>query len=1185
MWQTSIPQKHAELGTTGSGFPDGPRGYRGIVVHDPRGDPHLGPQYRRPHRKALLITNSKRQILARQASTATAAADSGPGTAGPKALKEHSNPVAAAIDQPYIRAFRRSTVRKPPRLPPAMESQKTELKNLEAALSEVRKLREAEQALEARKFKLLFDDRMRAQVGEYHGHGLEALFEEPLGLHRLEPPKLSKEVSHSLHKSQWLSMMPPRGMERPFSSAVSRIKLHISERGTQVDVRKEELPLNVPATAESGGDRESGVKDRRRVSIAQSDKEDVLERPSREVAKGSARHSTHEHSVGFAELPESPRSLPPGDRPSTRSSRASRHASRQASVAGVPTALPSASSAPCTPENAQTLSRSTVRFLKKLTRETLDPTRAALTAHGVDSLLRMTLMGTKWNLADEHDLGESSITTASWGRGRTTSRARRYNPEEYRRLMQAAVSDAISATAAPATASAPMTTTPTITAGIELVIPNVREMKDEDDNSVVADEDAEDEPAASGTPGVALDSADPLDFGAKFMQILSKSKKGAALPTNFPLPAPVPPNEFSLVRLIILLKRVATERYNPKYGLAATDEGKSAGTAAGHAINDFLNTPYATLQSAPEKGTPAHAALWKVLLLALCDESEDHSLRFEAFRVFRLLEPIPQQLGRWEAVAFRRVLEEMLSDGNGGDKWLAATTLAAQHEITPVVLGLFLRSLGEVDARRRAQAIKLIGGLGVEFADQVLSGIINCCGSLSWRVRQDSVVLLEQWIEKLAPVWAAEEEAAARVRAATARSRRTTAASSSDRASDDAASRPGTRATGGAATPASTPAPEPSPLARLLQTCIEALLNLMWNDWSTEVRDSAAVSLGRLDKGRTILDWIVSLLGSPDPLRRIDALRSLTKLCVLQPSALDLYLGCLMDEFTSVRVEACKLACIVRASDRQILNALLDRFGDFAWQVRAYAVKAIGVLQNTDPQVHAALRCALYHEPHVSVRAEAIDAALKLGILAQDKELQEAVFTLMETDPSQAIRKEAEKALIAAGTIAPIPTVLDAAAGAIGDTLNPPVERSASAAAVAAAAAAAAAAISTPGAAQMIPYPHILANRTADEVDVFLRKSLVTEKELDDVMDQVRDLADQNYVTQEVAEIPGEEEDEDGADFHDHMPDLKAIHGQKHKPKIDLGLPDIVRKMPGVPFHRPWQQPLPHSPQRAQDVK
>ncbi|KAJ3175970.1 HEAT repeat-containing protein 4 [Geranomyces variabilis] len=1180
MWQTSIPlQKHAELGTAGPRSPDGPRGYRGIVVHDPREDPQLGPQYRRPHRKALLVTNTKRQSLARESTVATTSSEK-PGSAAPK---EHTNPVAAAIDQPYIQATRRQTVRKPPRLPPAFEMQKAELENLEAALAVVRKQREAEQAVEASKFRLLFDDRMRAQVGEYRGHGLEALFEEPLGLNRPEPPTLSKEVSHSLHKSQWLSVMPPRGMERPFSGAVSRIRLLINERGTLADVREAASPMRASVNTRSDNLPESTDKDPRRARLSQTDKDTYHEEALVENhARNSTRRSTQEYSVGFADLPEPQHSTPPADRPSTRSSRASRYASREASttVPNAPATLLPASPAPATPDNSQTLSRSTVRFLKKLTREGFDPAHMVPTAHNVDALLRITLMGTKWTLADEHDRGESSVTTASSGR-RTTSRARKYNPEEYRRLMQAAVSDAIPATAA-AAAAAPATPQ-TTTAGIELVLPNVREMKEEED-SVDGGEDGDEEPTTIGVAGPALDSADPLDFGAKFMQILSKSKKGAAVPTNFPLPAPVPPNEFSLVRLIILLKRVATERYKPKYGLAAADEGKSAGTAAGHAINDFLNTPYVALQSAPARGTPAHAALSKVLLLALCDESEDHALRFEAFRVFRLLEPVPNQLGRWEAVAFRRVLEEMLADGNGGDKWLAATTLAAQREITPVVLGLLLQSLGEVDARRRADAIRLIGGLGIEFADQVLSGIIICCGSLSWRVRQDAVVLLEQWIDKLAPAWAAEEQAAAKLRAAAAGSRRSTAQSSSERVSDDGTSRPTTRATE-AATPA---APELSPLARLLQSCIEALLNLMWNDWSAEVRDSAAVSLGRLGKGRTILDWIFSLLGSPDPLRRIDALRSLTKLCVLQPSALDLYLRCLMDEFTSVRVEACKLACIVRASDRQILNALLDRFGDFAWQVRAYAVKAIGVLQNTDPQVHAAIRCALYHEPHVSVRAEAIEAALKLGILVQDKELQEAVFTLMETDPSTAIRKEAEKALVATGLIAPLAAVLDAAAGGGGDALDPAMERSASASvvAVAAAAAAAAAAVSAPGSARMIPYPHILANRTADEVDVFLRTSLVTEKELDDVMDQVRDMAGHDRVVQEVAEIPGEEEDEDGVDgLDDHMPDLKSIHGKKPRPRVDVGLPDIVRKLPGVPFQRPWQHHSPQSPHQPQAVK
>ncbi|KAI8913040.1 hypothetical protein DFJ77DRAFT_66189 [Powellomyces hirtus] len=1101
-------------------LPDGHRGYRGIIVHDPRDDPHLGPQYRRPHRKALLITNSKRQKTGSEGTLTEASGE----------VRTHQNPVAAAIDQPYIRSSRRPTVRKPPPLPPGLESQKHEIKMLQEAFATVEREREAEKRIAETKFHLQFDDHVRSQVGEYRGHGIQALFEAPMALSKVGE-SLSKEMTKSIHKSQWLTMMPPKGTERPFPQAMARIRTQ-SASGRQGN---EDGELLKTSTADSS----HGVK-----ALASTPGAAAAGEEAGKTDRTHTTPTTKENQRGSTPSGRPASLVTPDGNPDRRKSMGrtpkSGKASRQASIAKDSTAI-------TPPTQPQTLSRSTIRFLKKLTREGLDPTHAVLTSNGIDSLLRTTLMGVNWTHTDEQHRSGSSRSTNR----RATARLRRgYNPEEYKRAMRAGDDYKV---------PEQMHRVEDTHAGIHLVIPNVREMKDEDDTSAVGEEEEEENGSESRTK--TLDAADPLaDFSVKFLQILGKSKKAASQQATLPMPEPQPsaPEKFSMVRLVILLKRVATERYKPKYGLSAADEGKSAGTAAGHAITDFLHSPYAALQAAPAKGTPAHDALTKILMLGLCDESDDHTLRFESFKILTLIDPDPQ-LGRWEAIAFRKVVDEMLQEGNHGDRWLAATTLASQQEVNSAVLGILLQSLGEVDTNRRKHAIELIAGLDVLFADEVLEGILHGTSSTSWKVRQDSSILLERWIAKLAPLWTKESTRQ------TPPNGEATGPSSPSRSSTAATipthSRPVTQASSSVPAAAGTPPPS-TPIPRLLHRSIETLLTMMWNDWSTEVRDTAAVSLGRLGKGPVIVDWIVTLLGSEDPLRRIDALRSLTRLVVLQPSAVDLYLKCLVDEFASVRVEACKLACIVRPSDRRILNALLDRFSDFFWQVRAYAVKAIGVLLNTDPQVHGALRCALYHDKHASVRAEAIEASLKLGILSHNKDLQEAVFTLLETDTSPAVRTQAEKALVAVGVIGASNPLTDSA-----DTIR---DRDASISAAAPA--------TTPGSSTrpqhtMVPYPHLLTNRPAHEVEVFLRTSLVTEMELEAVMDQVREMAGQSQVMQEVAELdPGE--DEDGLDMDrvdDHMPDVKSIHGKKPRKHVDVGLPDIVRRLPGVPYHRPWQ--------------
>ncbi|KAJ3022560.1 HEAT repeat-containing protein 4 [Thoreauomyces humboldtii] len=1103
----------ATLQSDGSAL-DGIRGYRGMTVHDPRVEPLPGQQYGRPHRKALLSTlrvgKSSASAFDKESNRRTRNLSS----------RHHENPVAAAIDQPYVKASRRRTIRRPPNLPPALESQKQEIEEYEQAIAVVEKEKAAEARRAEGRFRLQFDPQVRAKVGEFLGYGMKTIFQTPEETKPVDELVPLAREGHGLHKSQWLSMMPPKGTERPYSGATSKIKgskegIHKTE-GDQTSEDTSILQAQNRKSAETDQvGQDDGLKLKRTVRIS------VIE---------DARQSS---SAGGEPMRLTS---------SRRSTRGSVMRSRQASTFQPPPPSP-----PELPH--KTLSRSTVRFLKRLTREGTGTSHTVLTSMNVDALLRMTLTGTKWTIPDEQD---SRATSSSSAPPRTPNRfTGGYNPGEFKRAMKAADDGKL-----PSSVREKDTTA----RGIDLVIPHVKEFKDEDDQSAVDDEDADETEDASDSPAKQVDIVSDLlsaDFSIKFLQILGKSKNGAS--TNVQLgnlprfeTLTTSPADFSLARLVILLKRVATERSKPNHNLVGINETSTS--TAGNDITDFLGTPYATLREPPEPGSPAYAALCKVLMVALCDDSDDHSLRFEAFKIYTAVENNPV-LGRWEAIAFRKVLEEMLQDGNDGDRWLSATTMARQNEITPVVLSILLRSLGEVEISRRRKAIDLLANLGPQYAEQVLVGILATTASTSWKVRHDSVLLLERWIQKLAPEDYSSE-----------------AGTPQSGGSDP--SRPSTTTATRVSTPSSRPSThlteEPDLRVALLQKSFQSLLTLMWNDWSSEVRDVAALTLGRLGKGNMVIEWIDNLLGSPDPLRRIDALRSLTRLGVLQPAAVTPYLNCLVDEFTSVRIEACKLACIIQMQDRDILNALLDRFNDFAWHVRAYAVKAVGNQGNVDPQVRAALRCVLYHDPHSSVRAEAIESAHKLGLLSHVKELQEAVYTLLETDASLPVRKEAERTLIAVGLIGPSLTLAEAAVLAsseptssskdsLANTLSAPSQLPTSS--------------SSSRPQIMIAYPHILANRPPSEVEVFLRTSLVAEKELEAVIDQVREMAGQSRVTAEVAEIPEAEEelDEDLERPDDHMPDIKSIHGHKARKRADAKMPEITRKLPGVPLIRHWQ--------------
>ncbi|RKO88378.1 hypothetical protein BDK51DRAFT_29858 [Blyttiomyces helicus] len=257
------------------------------------------------------------------------------------------------------------------------------------------------------------------------------------------------------------------------------------------------------------------------------------------------------------------------------------------------------------------------------------------------------------------------------------------------------------------------------------------------------------------------------------------------------------------------------------------------------------------------------------------------------------------------------------------------------------------------------------------------------------------------------------------------------------------------------------------------------------------------------------------------------------------------------------------------------MNAVLDRLDDYDWRVRAYAVKALGLSKCREPKNREALRWALHHDPNPSVRAEAIRASKTLGLINDDQDTRDAVFTLMETDRSESVRREAESTLVAAGLIFPA-----------GMMEGDPASASASGAVAIASAAPVTPAGPTVGTggpanasgrintAPAVPYPHILAGRPPDECDTFLRESLVGDRETAAVIAQVRALASCDAVIAEVAELErnSDQLSDLGLDLDygaQSVPDVAAIHARNRRRRavdveVDVGVD--VRRRPGVPY-------------------
>lgn len=151
---------------------------------------------------------------------------------------------------------------------------------------------------------------------------------------------------------------------------------------------------------------------------------------------------------------------------------------------------------------------------------------------------------------------------------------------------------------------------------------------------------------------------------------------------------------------------------------------------------------------------------------------------------------------------------------------------------------------------------------------------------------------------------------------------------------------------------------------------------------------------------------------------------------------------------------------------------------------------------------------AIYHDPSPIVRAEAISAVSNLNIITEDESIREALFTAKGADKSEKVRHVAEKSLIEHGCIG---------ASAVDNELAMLMQR-----------------IETSTGnnnangqgsgyskhgAQRGVYSHILQNATDEDTEIFLRESLVEEKECNAAIAQVRQLSNKDVIMGEVEHL------------------------------------------------------------------
>ncbi|KAJ3269059.1 HEAT repeat-containing protein 4 [Terramyces sp. JEL0728] len=541
--------------------------------------------------------------------------------------------------------------------------------------------------------------------------------------------------------------------------------------------------------------------------------------------------------------------------------------------------------------------------------------------------------------------------------------------------------------------------------------------------------------------------------------------------------------------------------------------------------NSYLDSPIAKLFDIPQKTSREWNELQKIAISGIKQET-DRALLGEAICVLIQLGG-ESALGRWDTIIFKQFINELMEIGNCEQKQIVSLYYVKQSKVDKRVVDQIYLGLGDLNQEKRMQTLSILGSLDIGFAEYIVHLCKRDVAHSNWRVRLDVIHLLAAWTKRLAPSDngpppkrdpdALETDDEKTVKALFYTLGTTTLEQHEEQAErssmpqfiqmDDE----------------SLPKANEEANAELFAECVQILLGLMWNDWSENVRDVANSVLGKLHQGKPVYDWILLQLEKPDPVKRVDALKSLTAIGVLFKHNINTFLKCFKDPYASVRIAACKVrvilnqvACVLESPEREIVTEIMGMLDDHNYKVRAYAVKALGLSKFKGAKIRQSLNWALQHDDHPAVRAEAIRAAYNLGIIQEDSSIKDGVLTLLATDKAEKVQKEAERVLALSNVIFP---------SIKGDDKEKPEGR-----------------VKVDGT-LVSPYPHILGDKSAEEVAIYLSTSLIGDHEINSVINKVRLMSTKEAMMSKVDEIGGKFK-------HVKVQGLDLKYDSDHKPML-----------------------------------
>ncbi|XP_068948232.1 HEAT repeat-containing protein 4 [Petaurus breviceps papuanus] len=190
----------------------------------------------------------------------------------------------------------------------------------------------------------------------------------------------------------------------------------------------------------------------------------------------------------------------------------------------------------------------------------------------------------------------------------------------------------------------------------------------------------------------------------------------------------------------------------------------------------------------------------------------------------------------------------------------------------------------------------------------------------------------------------------------------------------------------------------------------QKLIQLMWNDWNWGVRQAAAQTLGQMKLGKEVHDKIRMMLGQGNSRDRVDALSLIGWLKLMTAKLLPDFLNCFSDDFVAVRREACLAAGALRIRDKMVYDSLLKLVqGDPYWKIKAFAIRALGMIGIVSPQLIDLLLWAIHYEEEPGVRVEACRSIIALQL--QGDKIRDTFLDVLLLESHEAVLREVNDAM------------------------------------------------------------------------------------------------------------------------------------------------------------------------------